>query len=56
MMKPCRIQAISLILVGRHCQSKVAGLSYFAGDRELGRPKLTPLGECSGAIELEIVP
>ena len=25
-------------------------------DRELGRPELTPLGECRGALELEIVP
>ena len=25
-------------------------------DRELGRPELTPLGKCSGAVELEIVP
>ena len=39
-----------------HCQSKVAGLSYSAWDRGLGRPKLTPLGECSGAVELEMVP
>ena len=39
-----------------HCQSKVAGLSYSTEDRELGRPELTPLGECSGALELEVVP
>ena len=39
-----------------HCQSKVAGLSYSTEDRELGRLELTPLGECSGAVELEIVP
>ena len=39
-----------------HCQSKVAGLSYFTEDRGLGRPELTPLGECSGAVELKIVP
>ena len=40
----------------RHCQSKVAGLSYSTEDRELGRPALTPLDERSGALELEIVP
>ena len=39
-----------------HCQSKIAGLSYSTEDRELGGPNLTPLGERSGAIELEIVP
>ena len=32
-----------------HCQRKSAGLSYSAGASGLGRPKLTPLGECSGA-------
>ena len=30
-----------------HCQSKVAGLSYFIEDRGLGLPELTPLGKCS---------
>ena len=30
----------------RHCQSKVAGLSYFTEDRGLGLPELTPLGKC----------
>ena len=40
----------------RHCQSKIAGLSYSTEDRELGRPELTPLGKCSGAVELESVP
>ena len=39
-----------------HCQSKVAGLSYSTEDRALGRPELTLLGECSGALELEVVP
>ena len=39
-----------------HCQSKIADLSYSTEDRELGRPELTPLGKCSGAVELEIVP
>ena len=39
-----------------HCQSKVAGLSYFTEDRGLGLPELTPLGKCGGAVELEIVP
>ena len=29
---------------------------FSTGDRELGRPELTPLGKCSGAVELEIVP
>ena len=41
---------------GRHCQNKVAGLSYSTEDRESGRPELTPLGKCSGALELEVVP
>ena len=39
-----------------HCQSEVAGLSYSTEDRGLGRPELTPLGECSAALELEVVP
>ena len=25
---------------------------FSTGDRELGRPELTPLGKCSGAVEL----
>ena len=29
---------------------------FSAGDKELGRPELTPLGKCTGAVELEIVP
>ena len=37
-----------------HCQSKIAGLSYSTEDRELGRPELTPLGKCSGAVELDV--
>ncbi len=41
---------------GGHCQSKVAGLSYSTEDRGLGLPELTPLGKCSGAVELEIIP
>ena len=40
----------------RHCQSEVADLSYFAEDRGLGLPELTPLGKCSGAVALEIIP
>ena len=31
-------------IAARHCQSKVAGLSYFTEDRELGRFGLTRLG------------
>ena len=42
--------------LGWHCQSKIADLSYSTEDRELGRPELTPLGKCSGAVKLEIVP
>ena len=42
--------------VDGHCQSKLAGLSYSTEDRELGRSELTPLGKCSGAVELEMVP
>ena len=41
--------------VGRHCQRKVARTEFSTDDRELGRPELTPLGECGGAVELEIV-
>ena len=29
---------------------------FSAADKELGGPKLTPLGKCSGAVELEMVP
>ena len=42
--------------LSRHCQRKVRRAEFSAGDRELGRPELTPLGKCSGAVELEIVP
>ena len=42
-------------LLGRHCQRKVARTEFSTDDRELGRPELTPLGECGGAVELEIV-
>ena len=40
---------------GWHCQRKVARTEFSTDDRELGRPELTPLGECGGAVELEIV-
>ena len=40
---------------GGHCQRKVARTEFSTDDRELGRPELTPLGECGGAVELEIV-
>ena len=43
-------------IAARHCQSKIAGLSYSTEDRELGRPELTPLGKRSGAVELKIIP
>ena len=43
-------------IAARHCQSKIAGLSYSTEGRELSRPELTPLGKYSGAVELEIVP
>ena len=29
---------------------------YSTDDREFGRPELTPLGKCGGAVQLEIVP
>ena len=29
---------------------------FSAADKELGGPKLTPVGKCSGAVELEMVP
>ena len=38
-----------------HCQRKVARIEFSTDDKELGRPELTPLGECGGAVELEIV-
>ena len=40
---------------GGHCQRKVARTEFSTDDRELGRPELTPLGECGGAVGLEIV-
>ena len=43
-------------IAARHCQSKIAGLSYSTEDRELSCPEVTPLGKGSGAVELEIVP
>ena len=43
------------LLVQGHCQRKVARTEFSTDDRELGRPELTPLGECGGAVELEIV-
>ena len=52
------LQAITTIELAPtgHCQSKIADLSYSTEDRELGRSELTPLGKCSGAVELEMVP
>ena len=49
------LDACDLELVCRHCQRKVARTEFSTDDRELGRPELTPLGECGGAVELEIV-
>ena len=46
---------IALEGVKGHCQRKVARTEFSTDDRELGRPELTPLGECGGAVELEIV-
>ena len=42
-------------IAARHCQSKIARTEFSTDDREIGRPELTPLGECGGAVELEIV-
>ena len=39
-----------------HCQRKVRRAKFSAGERKLGRSELTPLGKCSGAVELEMVP
>ena len=39
-----------------HRQRKVRRAEFSTDDKELGGPKLTPLGKCSGAVELEIVP
>ena len=41
---------------GGHCQRKVRRAEFSAGDRELGRSELTPLGECRDAVEREMVP
>jgi type I site-specific restriction endonuclease len=41
---------------GWHCQRKVRRAEFSAGDRELGRSELTPLGECRDAVEREMVP
>ena len=46
---------MSDLLTQRHCQRKVRRAEFSAGERELGRSELTPLGECGGAVELEIV-
>ena len=35
---------------------KIRRSEFSAEDRKLGRPELTPLGKCSGAVELDIVP
>ena len=35
---------------------EISRSEFSTGDRELGRSELTPLGKCSGAVELEIVP
>ena len=40
----------------RHCQRKVRRAKFSAGERELGRSELTPLGKCGDAVEREIVP
>ena len=48
------VEHLTVVLDG-HCQRKVARTEFSTDDRELGRPELTPLGECGGAVELEIV-
>ena len=40
----------------RALSEEISRSEFSTGDRELGRPELTPLGKCSGAVELEIVP
>ena len=40
----------------RHCQRKVRRAEFSAGEKELGRSELTPLGECGDAVEREMVP
>ena len=50
-----KYQGFSPGVVTGHCQRKVARTEFSTDDRELGRPELTPLGECGGAVELEIV-
>ena len=40
----------------RALSEEISRSEFSTGDRELGRPELTPLGKCSGAVELEMVP
>ena len=39
-----------------HCQRKVRRAEFSTEDRKLGRRDLTPLGDCSCAFDLEMVP
>ena len=49
-------QRRSLSIHQRALSEEISRSEFSAGDRELGRPELTPLGECRGALELEVVP
>ena len=40
----------------RALSEEISRSEFSTGDRDLGRPELTPLGKCSGAVKLEIVP
>ncbi len=42
--------------MARALSEEISRSEFSTGDRELGRSELTPLGKCSGAVELEIVP
>ena len=40
----------------RALSEEISRSEFSAGDKGLGGPKLTPLGKCSGAVQLEIIP
>ena len=52
----CRVRSRSTATPRGALSEEISRSEFSTGDRELGRPELTPLGKCSGAVELEIVP
>ena len=49
-------QRRNLSIHQRALSEEISRSEFSAGDKELGGPKLTPLDERSGTMELEIVP